>query len=188
MDKRSWLDFYGRRYPDTNDNPKYLSAVVERALTTILAFVFRNDTANWDLYAKSFPSIAVELDAYGNYYSTVPVRIIQLPGSQESVLRITATEDPLTIIFVPVPKDSWSSFALLDVDKVSKYIPFSVTNNRVEYAKKPPVTVVTMDVVRAFMDYADDEEVSIPAGHEQEFEQMVQTMLTGTPPPNKVNV
>jgi hypothetical protein len=54
--------------------------------------------------------------------------------------------------------------------------------------KKPPVPTVTMDIVRAFMDLEDNEEVSIPAGHEQEFEQLVANMLTGTPPPNKVNV
>jgi len=188
MDKRSWIDYFGVRYPDLNSNPQYIAAVVERALSTILAFSFRNDISNYDLYCKAFPDIPIEQDTYGQYYSTVPVRIIQLPDCAESVRRITATQDPLTIEFIPVPKDSWSEFALSDISKVSKLCPYTITNNRVEYMRKPPVPAVTMDIVRAFMDLDDSDEVSIPAGHEQEFEQLVATMLTGTPPPNKVNV
>ena len=188
MDKRSWLDYYGVRFPDLNSNPQYIAAVVERALGTILAASFKNDPSNYDLYTKSFPGIDVQRDAYDTYFSTVPVRIIQLPDSAESVRRITATNDQFSIEFIPVPKDSWSEFALLDISKVSSLVPYTITNNRVEYMKKPPVTLVTMDIVRAFMDMEDSEEVSIPAGHEHEFEQLVATMLTGTPPPNKVNV
>jgi len=188
MDKRSWIDFYGVKFSDLNDNPQFLAAVIERALMAILTYAFRGDTANWDLYTKSFPDIDVEIDSNGNYFSTVPVRIIQLPDSAESIRRITATGDQKTIIFISVPKDSWSDFELLDVSKVSKYIPYSITNNRIEYAKKPPVLKVTADIVRAFMDLDDSDEVSIPAGHEQEFEQLVTSMISGTPPPNKLNV
>lgn len=188
MDKRSWIDYFGVRWPDLNSNPQYLAAVIERSLITVLASVFKKDTGNWDLYAKSYPDIPVEQDVNGTYFATVPVRIIQLPGSQEGVLRITATEDQKTILFVSVPKDSWSTFNLLDVSKISTLVPFSLTNNRVEFANKPATTKVTMDVVRAFMDLGDNEEVAIPAGHELEFEQMVTQMITGTPPPNKSNV
>lgn len=188
MDKRSWIDLFCVRHPHLNDNPQYIAAQVERAFNTILIFSFRNDYSNFDLYSKRYSGIEVTQDSEDTWYSDVPVRLIQLPDTAESVRRITASKDQKTIIFVSVPKDSWSTFNLLDVSKVSAYIPYSVTNGRVEYARKPPVESVSMDLVRAFMDYDDNEEIPVPAGHEQEFEQLIETFLQGTPPPNKVNL
>lgn len=188
MDKRSLIDLYGVRYPHLNDNPLYLAAQIERAYATVLAYAFRNNFSNYSLYTKDYSDIAVEQDTNGRYYSRVPVRLMQLPDDAESVRRITATQDPITIIFVPVPRDSWDSFALMDVDKVSTYVPYSVTNGRVEYAKKPPVTTVTMGLVRAFMNYDDSDEAPIPSGMETMFEQTLESFLNGTPPPNKLNV
>jgi Zn-dependent M32 family carboxypeptidase len=188
MDKRSWLDLFGVRHPDFNSNPQYLSAQIERAFNSVIAYAFRNDYSSFDLYTKSYPNIAVATDTYGTYYSTVPVRLVQLKDNAESVRRIHALKDQLSILFVPIPKDSWSTFNLLDVSKVSKYVGYSITNNRVEYSRHPSVSTVTMDLVRAFMDYEDNEEIPMPSGMEQMFEQLVQSFLQGTPPPNKLNV
>lgn len=188
MDKRSFIDLYGVKYQALNDNPAYLSAQIGRAFATVCSYAFRTDLAQYSLYSKSYPGVAIEEDAYGTYYSTVPVRLMQLPDSAESVRRIHATHDQKTLLFIAIPKDSWTDFELLDVSKVSRYIPYSVTNDRVEYAKKPPVSTVTMDLVRAFMDYSDNDEVQIPSGMEQLFEECLNAFLNGTPPPNKLNV
>jgi hypothetical protein len=194
MDKRSWLDLYGTRYPEFNSHPQYLAAQIERAFNVILAYAFRNDYSNFDLYTKGYPDVEVSQDAYGTWHAEMPlndvggrIRIVQLPDAAEGVRRITAIKDQKTVVFVPIPKDAWSTFFLLEVNKVSKYTPYSITNNRVEFAKEPPVPTVTLDIVRAFMDYGDNEDIPVPAGHEQEFEQLIASFIQGTPPPNKLN-
>jgi len=188
MDKRSFIDLYGVKYPHLNDNPQYLAAQIGRAFNTVLAYAFRNNLENYDLYSKTYTDIEVLQDTNGTYYSNVPVRIMQLPDNAESVRRITATQDQKTILFMPVPKDSWSTFDLLDVSKVSKSCTYSITNNRVEFAQKPATTRVAMDVVRTFLDIDDNEEISIPSGMEQLFEDHLSAFINGTPAPNKTNV
>lgn len=188
MDKRSFIDLYGVKFGHLNDNPAYLAAQIGRAFATVCSYAFRNDLAQYSLYSKSYSGITIEEDTYGTYYATPPVRLMQLPDSAESVRRIYATHDQKSILFIAVPKDSWADFELLEVSKVSKYIPYSVTNSRVEFAKKSPVPTVTMDLVRSFIDYDDNDEVPIPSGMEQLFEDCLSAFINGTPPPNKLNV
>ena len=202
MDKRSWLDYFGIRYGFLNDNPQYLAAVVERAHKSLLVDAVKKNTSAFDLFTQTYPNprnpetITVQQDEYGTWYTKSPVRLTKFLDDANSVRRITATEDQLSIEFIPVPKDSWSEFALLDISKVSKLVAYCVTNNRIEYYKEPPLKSIKLDLVRLFMDYFDDEEVAIPESgsgggqysSEAIFEQHVNMFINGTPEPNKSNV
>lgn len=187
MDKRSWIDLVGVRFPQYNSNPKYVAAQLERTFNFILYYAFRSNLSNFDMYTREYEA-TIQQDSRGTWYSNIPVKLVQLPDNLEQVRRITATGDKKTILFCGIPKDAWSSFNLLDVSKVSEYTPYTVTNGRVEYFNEPPVKTVLMDLVRCFTDYADDEQIPCPSGQDQVFEQILESFLNGAQIPEKYNM
>ena len=171
-------------------HPLYIEQFFSLAFNHLMYRLFRADLSNFDQYCKTYTNITIQQDtATGIWYSLLPVPVVQLPDAANGVRRISGMQNNNSIEFIPLKRDSWDIWASNNVAVTSKEIGYSVRIDRVEYYKKPLIDTmeVKMDIVPLFDSYEDTDNIPIPSGADIDLFQIIQQLMSGRMPSDKVN-
>jgi len=167
-------------------HPKVVEHTLGRVINTILYEAFSKNVSNLDLYTKRYDNIEVKRNG-DLAYAELKESIVQFPGVGDGVRGVYATNDR-SLVFYPVTLENASRMAYMEFRTVSKDVPFMVVNTRVEFIGIPDqVEKVSMDLVRPFEAYDDDEIFYVPAGQDEPMFRMAMQYLSGVVPPDLRN-
>ena len=189
MTKEQLIDLIRERLPD---NIEWHEGIIEKnismAFNQIFYDTFRKDSANLDLYCKTYLQDVLYEENTDTYYSVLPVvSIVQFPDPADGVRRIQR-EKGIGVEFIPI---TGNMGIVSDDDEIlaqSEIIGYRVTNGRIEYRwMNPRITKVKMDVVRTFESYDWTEQIYIPSGKDEQLISLIINFLQGQPMKDLVN-
>lgn len=175
MTKEQYIELIKGRLTSANANPdlteKYHEARIElfinMAFNDIIYQVFVNNLDEKDLYVRTY-TVDVNVDENCKQYSIdLPVNILQLPNNS-GIHKISPVGENWS--FNPITQLSEDVFSELEVNKVCKTPSYYFNTKKVFFQyydwKNQHIKQVRLDVVLPFEEYADDDQVVIPAGKE----------------------
>lgn len=183
MIKAAFIELLQTKFPHVHQQD--IEQWIGRAWSTLLYETYKIDPSNLDFFVKPY-EVDVLKDTYGNYYSLLPIGIVQLPDSADGVRRISLKGDN-SLKFFPAPKGSFSIFNELDVNLIDDGILYAVKFDKIEYSCDPGITEVKLDLVPRFESYDDEDEIGVPMGFDVKLISIVEQLINGTPPPDKQN-
>ena len=162
---------------------------IGRAWNQLMYDTFRKNPDDLDLYAKQYTASVSDDATTAAEYITMPAAFVQLPDD-EHIRRISPLQDT-TNVFDPVSIASQSRFNNLDVSLISERpTTYIVKHNRVEFddlAADVKAAGVLIDLVVAFEEYDDDDNVNIPSGKDETLINLVTQFLENTQPDNIID-
>lgn len=190
MTKEKLIDLCRHYFAQVDKTSSYHPVVVEytlgRVINTILYDAFRNNISNLDLYTKRYDGVPVTKSG-NRYTSELPASIVQFPGVGDGVRGVYAAQDS-SLMFYPSTMENAARMSYMEFVEVSTDVAYVVANTTVEFIGIPSeVTVVSMDLVRPFEAYADEEEFYVPAGQDEPMFRMAMQYLSGVMPPDLRN-
>lgn|SRR5512133_240547 len=201
MTKAELRDFLKHRLGGIRDDakfhPKVIEASIDRAWNQIIYDTFRKNLDLMGFYCKEYKNVAISFDSATNrYYCTLPANIIQLPDLGNGVRRISSMKGHGSS-FYPVSEAQRELMEGLEVTQVSNDVPFVVRETKVEFgdidildysaSTSSTQSRVRMSLVIPFWEYADTDEVHIPAGKDEQLVELVTQFLIGTPQRDNLN-
>jgi len=158
-----------------------LALHIENAWNQFIGQLFKNDSHQLDLYCKTY-DVAVTVGSPRSY-SLLPVKTIQYVDAGGGVRRIHTQCDE-EMFFVPMRGIDFQIFSSLDAGLVaSDIVGYMTKSDRVEYFDIPDeITSVRMEIVPAFSEYADTDDIPIPEGVAANIYGLVLQMVQGNTP------
>jgi len=162
--------------PKIIQGPEFHDMVIDRAIEKVVNQLyletFLRDPLSIQRYVKRFggaTAIPVVLDASsGLYYSAFPTNVMPVPfPDKASGIRRITTVTQGGVTFYPIDQREMELIGSGSYySNVSSKIGYCVTQDRVEYLSMTAAIAlagVRMDIVVPFSDYADTDEILIPA-------------------------
>jgi hypothetical protein len=163
---------------------RILEAVIERVLLEMYTDLYQKNPNLLDLYTKTYgvpTAIAISLEATsGIYYSTIPVKIVNLQCISSGVRHIYTVVQSGNV-FVPMDAREADLIYNTDVATVTSKIGYRVRQDtKVEYYNTSASirsAGVRMDLLIPFSVYGDNDVVNIPELSEKEGGTFIQRVL-----------
>jgi hypothetical protein len=165
-------------------HPLVVEKYINMAFNTIFYTTFRKDSSNFELYSKNYYDIAViEDESTGEYYAILPIPPVQLPDKSDSVRNITLTDDELSVKFLPIGFNMSRALRRLGTTDRLKVITFSQNGERVNFHDHDPeIEKVNMFLVRSFESFADNENIPVPSGQDNNlFKEIINYFMAMRP-------
>lgn len=175
MKKNEFIEIVKGILTSGDDNPdlqeKYhenrINLVASLAFSNAIYEVFRNQLDEKDLYTRDYTVDVLYDETYDEYYSTLPATVMQLPMNA-GIHKISPVKEKWS--FNPINRLSEDVFAELEVGQVDKNPSYYLTSTRVTYQyydwKNKHIQKVRMSLVPPLDEYADEDDLIIPAGKE----------------------
>jgi len=138
---------------------------IENAFIQVSREIFGKNLHKLDRYAKPYTvSITKDPDT-GQYYSILPVPVMQTIDVGDGVRRIRKLKGPDSVEFVPLRGIDPALLSNLEVGQIDSSIGYIIKKDRVEYYNHlNDITQVRMDLVTTFSNYDDDDDFPLPMG------------------------
>lgn len=186
MTKLQLIEIIKRRL--TGDGFAIHDRVIEKFITLAINTAYyqlsiKNKTL--DIHTKTYDDIPIQYDSHTNqYYCTLPTQISNLPGAGAGIHSIFSTKKR-NVKFVPTTHEAASVFADLEVNSFCDEIGYRYHHGVVEFSQEDrnihKIPTVSMELIRPFEDYDDDEEVFMPTGGDEIILKTVLQMIAGIP-------
>ena len=196
MTKEQFIELIKGKLTGGNANPdlteKYHEARIELfislAFNDVIYQVFAQNLDDKDLYVRTY-TVDVALDeTYDQYYATLPANVIQLPNNS-GIHKISPLKENWS--FVPINQLSEEIFIELEVHKACQEPSYYFNNEKVFFQyydwKNKHVKQVRIDMIIPFEDYADTDNVVVPAGKESAITDAVFKMMGEQLPTDHTN-
>ena len=171
-------------------NPKVLELFIGRAFNQIIFETFRKDLTNMDIFTKSYYNVPVVQDEdTDQWYSELPVQIVQLPISGDGVMAIHSMKGK-GVEFAAKKSGMQDIHRELEVAYLDGPIPYWLMNGRVEYGSKPfldSISTVKMSLIPQFGELDFMDEIHIPSGKDERLLELVTQFARITPPKQEIN-
>lgn len=156
------------------------------AFEQVIGQLFKQNPNQLDFFTKDYTVPVVHVSP--RPYSLLPERIIQFSDTSAGVRRILYTDDD-NIDFVPVPAYYFQLEDNLDVGCVDTSVGYYVRINKVEYSNSMPRVIkdVRMELVIPFSQYADNDDLPLPAGASENILAMALSTLRKETPETNVH-
>jgi len=194
MTREQYIELAQARLLRLDNAGRQKSQYVEGAMDAVwqsMAFkhfgTFGSDT---NFYSKMFTPVTVSQDTYGNYYSDLPDKIINLPRKSSGIVRINQVNGR-DMDFTPVSERDFTMMTSQEVYQLTDKIVYYVTFERIFFGTNmnPAIAAAGLDIrmVIPFSSYDLDEDLPIMIGQADMFLGTALEFLIGTPPVNLVN-
>jgi hypothetical protein len=174
----------------TKVNPKVIELFIGRAFNQIIYETFRKDLTNLDIFTKAYYNVPVQLDEdTDQYYSELPVQIVQLPISGDGVMAIHSMKGK-GVEFAAKKSGMQDIHRELEVAYLDGPISYWLMNGRVEYGAKPfldSIQKVKMSLIPQFGELDMMDEIHIPSGKDERLMELVTQFARLTPPAQEIN-
>ena len=185
-----WVKMNGGS-PDMDIVKKYPKPYIDKfimlGMNAVMFDVFK-DVDNYDTYAKWYPNIDVSKRSDGLYESTLPVSLVQTKLTNNSVLRVTMTNDFVTDKFLYAGVNKGMSHIRQGTAGRMGIILYNVNDNKVVYLNHDSkIPSVNMFLIRPFEDYGDNDDLQIPQGQEDNLLTFVTKWIISNIDPNTNN-
>jgi hypothetical protein len=153
---------------------------IENAWNQVVGQLFLNDSHQLDLYCKTYE---VDVVTATRKYSLLPVKTIQYKDAGGGVRRIHTQCDE-QLVFVPMRGIDFQIFSSLDAGIVATdIVGYMTKHDRVEYFDiSDDITTVRMEIVPAFSEYEDTDDLPFPDGVAANIYGLVLQMVQGNAP------
>jgi len=160
-----------------------INLIASMAFSAAIYQVFYRQLDEKDLYARDYVAEVKYDEEFDEYYSDLPIVVIQLPRNS-GVHKISPLREPMS--FVPINSLAEDVFSQLEVGQTISDPSYYLRSKKVVYQyydwKQKLVKKVRMRLVPPLEDYADDDEITIPAGKEDMILQFTTQILSGQLP------
>ncbi len=186
MTKEQFIELIKGQLTSADPNPdihekyheKRIELFVSMAFNDIIYQVFANDMDDKDLYLRTY-TVDVEFDTvYDQYFAEIPVQIIQLPKNL-GIHKVSPVKQNWS--FVPINQLSEEVFSELEVGTACQEHSYYYTANKIFFQfydwKGEKINKVRLDVIIPFEEYADTDQLFIPAGKEEMILETVFSMM-----------
>jgi hypothetical protein len=196
--KQQLIDTYyqqmRRTHPDLMLHRKLIEQNMARAWNQILHDAFSKQLSYLDFYAKDYQSETVNLDAVTKqYYTTLPVAIVQLPDKSEGVRTVKPGDQSFLtptgtgVKFVPISEQDMRYKTNLDVGlSENSLIGYTVRYDTIWYDSNMDATQaakkVHLELVVPFDIYTGTETVPVPSGKDEQLYLLTTQFILGTVP------
>lgn len=138
-----------------------------------------------DYFTKLFEGVEVKSKGR-QYYSDLPVSLIELPRTGGGVMNIYMTGD-MDLTFVPVNMINHQILNELEAYKLTGPIPYMVTKDKVYYQTfLHGINDVNMYLLVKFEDFLADDDIMFPPNSALAIRDIVLQFLSQTPPEDRV--
>ena len=147
-----------------------------------LGEITKHNKSMLDFYAVSYDDVEVlRDDRSGEYYSMLPVPIIEGMNISHGVRRINYPKDR-SLSFVPATGLNIDIISDLDAFHVVDSVLFEVRKDRIVFHNmESGVSSVSMELVPPFNEIDEDDEFPLPVGASQYIVEMVSEFFKGSP-------
>ena len=166
--------------PDLHEkyHEKRIELFISMAFNDVIYQVFANNLDEKDLYVRTY-SVDVQLDTtYDQYYATLPAQVLQLPKNS-GIHKVSPVKENWS--FVPINQLSEETFSELEVNKACREPSYYFSANRIYFQfydwKQKMLKKARIDMVIPFEDYADTDQVLVPAGKESTILETVYALM-----------
>ena len=183
-----------KSYPNQKPHRLLVEQNMARAWNQILHDAFRKDLTFLDFYAKTYKSQTVSQEATTKqYYTTLPVAIVQLPDKSEGVRSVEpadqsyATPSGTGVDFIPMSDTMMKLKTNTDVGlSESSVIGYAVRYDQILFDANMTAALaaakVHLKLVVPFDVYGATEEIPIPSGKDEQLYMLTMQFLFGTIP------
>lgn len=177
-----------------HQHPAVIEKHIELAFNSIiyqlcLTAISNADFAQLDAFVKAFNNVSVTCDtARDEYYSTLPVAIINLPVNR-GVRMICPMKDQHNA-FVFRENNTCEIYDELEVGQIDNRIKYYLENTHIFYNKQMTDELATngvlMKIIPTFSGWGDTDELPLPGGKDMEIIEAITQSLMGKPQQDQI--
>lgn len=168
-------------------HPQIIEKYIELAYGEILYGVNANaidyrDFGQLDSYVKAYKNVAVQYDAERDeHYSLLPASVVQLPKNR-GIRSISPSQDQRQKFWYS-DNNTDDVYSELEVGKIINRVRYYVENNKVYYRNYDHnFTGLLFKLIVPFSEFADEDNIAIPAQQNMQVFNMIVSLLRQTPP------
>lgn len=174
-------DLRGKYHPEIVS--KYWEMVYGEILYQINAnAIDYRDFGQLDSYVKAYKNVAVLYDAERDeHYSLLPASVVQLPKNR-GIRSISPMQDQ-KVKFWYSDNNTDDVYSELEVGKIINRVRYYVENNKVYYRNYDHnFTGLLFKLIVPFSEFADEDNIAIPAQQNMQVFNMIVSLLRQAPP------
>lgn len=163
---------------------KYIEGMCDMVWQSLAYQFYESAIVDPKMYSKNYDSVAVSIDSNGNYYSTLPEVILNLPRTNSGILRINKNANK-EFEFVPISERHFTFMQSQEVYQIGTKIFYYNDKDIVYFGDSMTALIaasgVDMQLCIPFSKFGLDEELPIPANQGAPFISSVIELIIGTP-------
>jgi len=178
------LELYNMKDDAKDIHPDHVKFALSKAWNNLLYDTFRKNPDYLDFYAKEYTGLSASLNTTTNKYEIdLPAPILQLPDSSlREGLRSLTVDQWEDVEFVPQSEQQNMLLYNLDVYNVDDVISYRVKFDKVIFNQEGSDVDLTtydfrMSLVIPFSEYDDTDELPVPSGKDEEFQNLTMQFL-----------